>query len=407
VDVVARLRIVSGDGTEQVVDLTGTRLQIGRGRDNNIVLPDSQKGVSRVHAELRYENGHYIVVDLQSQNGTWINGRRIERSELPYGAELSIGAYRLTLLSDRTAPERPAAARQPDPLDDIRPTERYDPPMVAPVKPQPAHTGGSRWAMAAALGFVLVVALVAVVWMSSTRGATATSDAGALESPAPAAANGASPAPPPPSPAPGARTAEPGYQADVPARKAADRSTDSSRPSDAPRITRRPGESNDAWRNRAAALQMRYGYSKAALDRGDFAAAAGGFEAILLEEPGFLDAPRLLVQAQAGMRASARSLYEEGKRLDEAGDWVGALQKYEQARQIQAGIPGLSDSLQRVRSRLRVAGTTAFNQGRALETNGRAEEALKEYQKAVQWLPADDPNLQIARARVEQLKRKQ
>ena len=159
------------------------------------------------------------------------------------------------------------------------------------------------------------------------------------------------------------------------------------------------------WRARAAALQTRYDYSKAALDRGDFAAATGGFEAILLEEPGFLDAPGLLVQAHAGLRASARTLYETGRRLDDAGDWLGALQKYEQARQISAGIPGLADRMRQVRGRLTAAGTTAFNQARRHEQDGRPQEALKEYEKAMQWLPADDPNRQVARARIEHIRK--
>jgi hypothetical protein len=396
---VARLRIVNGEGTEQVVDLTGTRLQVGRGRDNNIVLPDPQKGVSRVHAELRYENGHYVVVDLQSQNGTWINGRRIERAELPYGAELSLGAYRLTLLSDRPAPVRVApTARAADPLDDIRPTERYDGPIVAPVKTE--APGSSRGLVAGALALVFVIAVAAVVWVWSGAAPENVASHSASE---PAAGSGSNATPPAPaaSPTPAERAAEPAYPSDATPKRAAERGVDPPRTGSA----RRPGESTDAWRSRAAALQMRYGYSKAALERGDFAAAAGGFDAILIEEPGFLDAPRLLIQAQAGVRANARSLYEAGKKLDEAGDWVGALRKYEQARQIQAGIPGLSESLQRVRTNLRGAGITAFNQGRTLETNGRTQEALKEYEKAVQWLPPDDPNWQVARARVQQLKR--
>ena len=186
-------------------------------------------------------------------------------------------------------------------------------------------------------------------------------------------------------------------QADPPAPAAA-------RPGD-PRVSRKPGESTQAWKTRAAALQTRYGYSKAALDRNDFAAAAGGFEAILLEEPGFLDAPQLLVQAQSGMRASANALFNAGKKLDAAGDWMGALQKYEQARQIYAGIPGIAESLQRVRGKLREAGTAAFNQARQYEANGRPQEALKDYQKAVQWLGADDPNRHAAQARVDKLKR--
>jgi tetratricopeptide (TPR) repeat protein len=177
------------------------------------------------------------------------------------------------------------------------------------------------------------------------------------------------------------------------------------RAADAAHVTRRPGEPEEAWRNRSAALQTRYGYSKAALERGDFAAAAGGFEAILLEEPGFLDAPRLLVEAQSGLRASARTLYHAGRKLDDAGDWMGALQKYEQARQVHAGLPGLAESLDRVRQRLRTAGAAAFKHARDLENGGRPQDALKEYEKAVQWLTADDPDWHVARARIQQLKR--
>ena len=91
----ASLRILDGDGPERVVELRDRKLLIGRGRDNDIVLPDSQKGVSRTHAELRYENGRYIIVDLQSQNGTWLNGQRVERAEVPPDAEITVGEYRL------------------------------------------------------------------------------------------------------------------------------------------------------------------------------------------------------------------------------------------------------------------------------------------------------------------------
>jgi len=196
----------------------------------------------------------------------------------------------------------------------------------------------------------------------------------------------------------------PDLPAGSPARRPADRVPAAGAAANT-RIQRRPGESAEAWRSRGAALQMRYGYSKAALDRGDFAAAAGGFEAILMEEPGFLDAPGLLVQAQSGLRASARRLFEAGRALDGTGDWMGALQKYEQARQIYADIPGLAEGLQRVRGKLRTAGTNAFNEARQLEAGGRTQDALKEYEKAIQWLPPDDPNRQVARARVEQLRR--
>jgi tetratricopeptide (TPR) repeat protein len=174
---------------------------------------------------------------------------------------------------------------------------------------------------------------------------------------------------------------------------------------DGSQITRRPGESADAWRARAAAFQTRYAYSRAALDRGDFAAAAGGFQAILQEEPGYLDVPQLLVRARAGLRDVARDVYEAGLRLDAAGDWLGALQKFEQAGQIHPEVRGLPDAVKRVREKLRTAGEAAFGRARRFDESGRWADALKEYEKAVQWLPNDDPRWEMAQSRVEQLKR--
>jgi len=395
-----------------MLELREARLQIGRGRENGLVLPGPEKGVSRTHAELRLENGRYVIVDLQSQNGTWVNGRRVDRAEVPLGAEIALGEYRLTLQPDVPAPgprvsfpDAPTA-----PLGELRMRERVPQIPAAAVTAAPA--GGARWLMRGGLAFALVV-LSAMLWLTTRTPAPTPSAGSAENTPPPAgdpATHGVVPAA---SPAP---STDPRGVAPA-ARETADRLPDASptRSTEPPvavpnrardaRVSRKPGESTEAWKTRAAALQTRYGYSKAALDRNDFAAAAGGFEAILLEEPGFLDAPRLLVQAQSGMRTSANDLFKAGKKLDAAGDWMGALQKYEQARQIYSGIPGIDESLRRVRGKLREAGTTAFDQGRQHEANGRPQEALKEYQKAVQWLAADDPNRHVAQARVEKLKR--
>lgn len=398
---VPRLRIVGGP-FEQTIELREQKVQIGRGRDNDLVLPDADKGVSRVHAEIRHENGRYVIVDLQSQNGTWVNGRRVERAELPAGAEIAVGEYRLTLLEDVNPLRGARTASVPPPavLDELRMREPPAPdPFVSsgPAVASAAHR--PRWAAGAAIAVVAIIVLAGVAWVSRSR-----SD--------PSSATGAgAPASVPPSTHADPPTNDAAAPASIPAATAVVKHVPEStvpnadRGAEAVRVGRKPGESTDAWRARTAAIQMRYSYSKAALQRGDFAAAAGGFEAILMDEPGFLDAPQLLVEAQAGLRGSARNLYKAGTRLDAAGDWMGALQKYEQARQISAGIPGLAESLQRVREKLRVAGTNAFNQARQLEASGRSQDAVKAYEKAIQWLPPDDPNRHLAQARVEQLRR--
>jgi hypothetical protein len=405
---VATLRIVGGDEGEQSIELGDGVFQIGRARDNDIVLTGAEKGVSRLHAELRFENGRFVVVDLQSQNGTWVNGRRVERSAVPVGAEIAIGEYRLTIQGELPAarvapPPRPVAAPvvARESVDDLRLRDQAPAAILPPVATRPSSAAGSKGLLTVAVIGVVVLVGMAAVWLA--RPATPATAAGSQEPPA------AAPAPVPPAaavsePAPPERTngAEVTPDPAVPAKRPAGASA---APAGAARVARKPGESAEAWRSRSAALQTRYGYSKAAMERGDFAAAAGGFEAILLEEPGFLDTAQLLVQAQSGLRSNARSLHQAGARLESSGDWVGALQKYEQARQIFSGISGLSDDLHRVREKLRIAGNNAFNQAKEHEAAGRIPDAVREYEKAVQWLPTDDPRRQLARTRVEQLKR--
>lgn len=402
----ATLRIL-GDGSERVVHLREGRSQLGRGQENDIILTGAEKGVSRTHAELRFENGRYVIVDLQSQNGTWIDGRRVERADVPFGAEIAIGEYRLWLQKEHPVSAEAAHPREMPggPLGDLRIRDVAAARQPAgPVAGPMLSVGGRTLAIGTAA--VLTIGLAAVVWVS--KAGPKSSELAPYAMPADA------PAPPVQSSPVAAATdsaaeTEAGDSQEPPA-DAGTRPGRQAKPgafksTAAAPSRRKPGESEQAWRARGEALEMRYGYSTAALERGDYAAAAGGFEAILLEEPGFRDAPKLLVRAQQGLRASARSLFQAGRKLDTAGEWMGALQKYEQARQIHSGLPGLSESLQRVREKLRVAGMNAFNRGREHEANGRREAALKEYELAIQWLPPDDPNRQIARSRAEQIRR--
>ena len=69
------------DGNEFVFDLLDERLSIGRDSKNDIVIDNSF--ISGFHAEfLKQADGAYEVVDLKSSNGTFLNGKRIERARL-------------------------------------------------------------------------------------------------------------------------------------------------------------------------------------------------------------------------------------------------------------------------------------------------------------------------------------
>ncbi len=99
---------VARDGVvEYRIELGKPVLRIGRNRDNEVVLPDPTKSVSRVHAELREESGGYVLVDLNSQNGTWVDGRRIDHLELQPGMAAAIGPY--TLMLEGAQPVMPQA----------------------------------------------------------------------------------------------------------------------------------------------------------------------------------------------------------------------------------------------------------------------------------------------------------
>jgi FHA domain len=64
-------------------------ITFGRSDENDVVLNNLL--TSRVHAELRYEDGGYLLHDRGSSNGTWVNGRRVTVHRLRPGDEIVIG----------------------------------------------------------------------------------------------------------------------------------------------------------------------------------------------------------------------------------------------------------------------------------------------------------------------------
>jgi hypothetical protein len=74
------------------------RTTIGRSPDNDIFLDDVT--VSRKHAVLEQNGNQFMIEDLGSLNGTFVNRRRIESpTQLESGDEVQIGKYRLSFIS--------------------------------------------------------------------------------------------------------------------------------------------------------------------------------------------------------------------------------------------------------------------------------------------------------------------
>jgi diguanylate cyclase (GGDEF)-like protein len=86
----ALLTVLTGLNAGQVFTLDSDETTIGRGREAQIRVEDV--GISRTHSRiLRTMDGKFHLEDLSSTNGTFVGGRRIERSELQTGDRLQIG----------------------------------------------------------------------------------------------------------------------------------------------------------------------------------------------------------------------------------------------------------------------------------------------------------------------------
>ncbi len=82
-----------------VVRIVSDTVRIGRASDNDIVVPDLM--VSRHHAELRVTGaGRYRVVDLDSHNGTYVNGARVDSADLSESDLIGMGHTTYRLVGD-------------------------------------------------------------------------------------------------------------------------------------------------------------------------------------------------------------------------------------------------------------------------------------------------------------------
>lgn len=85
------------DGT-RIFNLDGSVVNIGRRPDNQLSIDDPR--VSRLHAQLRLVHGRYVLFDLDSTGGCYINGRRIRRHILNPGDVISLAGLPLVYGQD-------------------------------------------------------------------------------------------------------------------------------------------------------------------------------------------------------------------------------------------------------------------------------------------------------------------
>lgn len=84
----ARIVVINGEDAGMAFIVKGT-MSFGRAESSTVTIKDAK--VSRQHAQIQQQGNEYILVDLNSSNGTFVNGERIEEHVLSNGDEIEIG----------------------------------------------------------------------------------------------------------------------------------------------------------------------------------------------------------------------------------------------------------------------------------------------------------------------------
>jgi pSer/pThr/pTyr-binding forkhead associated (FHA) protein len=79
------------------------RVSIGRTKENDIVLEN--RGVSRKHAQIEFNDTSAIVIDNESLNGTFVNNRRVAEEMLRDNDTITIGKYSLEYHHEANSPD--------------------------------------------------------------------------------------------------------------------------------------------------------------------------------------------------------------------------------------------------------------------------------------------------------------
>jgi len=103
------LVVLSGPERGRSCELAGDVFHIGKGAENDLVLTDAT--VSRRHCQIRREGAGLLLRDLDSTNGTMLDGANIKEAWLKAGAVLTVGDVELGVRALPEHGESPEDAR--------------------------------------------------------------------------------------------------------------------------------------------------------------------------------------------------------------------------------------------------------------------------------------------------------
>src|SRR5690606_22172249 len=149
------ITVTEKGGEQRRLDFDKAEITIGRVQGNDVILPKGN--VSKRHARIVLKDGKFIIVDLKSTNGTYVNGRKITSplvvkendkiyiGDFILGGEEAEGAA-VSLGDEPSAPpEPPGWATQPPAPPRPAPRPTAPPPPAPPppmAEPSPALDPG-------------------------------------------------------------------------------------------------------------------------------------------------------------------------------------------------------------------------------------------------------------------------
>ena len=143
---ILKVRAGSDSGRELVIE-QGAPVRVGRKSPAEFVFPQDA-GISRLHFAIKCDGDTARILDLNSSNGTWVNGRQVKGAVLKEGDEISAGEVMFTVHMERDQPwAAPPAAALTAPPPFLSPPQlsgqlplapmESAPPPVAPIDSAP------------------------------------------------------------------------------------------------------------------------------------------------------------------------------------------------------------------------------------------------------------------------------
>src|SRR5277367_5164105 len=131
-------------GAERREAFDKNEINVGRVQGNDLMLPKGN--VSKHHARLLYRDGRFIVTDLKSTNGTYVNGRKISQATIVReGDKIYIGDFVLRLeTAAQAGAGRPAATRRDAGASSGRIASGDGPPAAAAAARRGPRQRGTR-----------------------------------------------------------------------------------------------------------------------------------------------------------------------------------------------------------------------------------------------------------------------